>query len=95
MVLLKIVLSLHGNQNKKIMGIKVKWVAFENKKYISKSSKYKCVYISEVNGERVYQAALTKYRWSKYCETEREAALAVDLKRIENGEEPINILKRA
>jgi len=33
-------------------------------------------------------------RWSKICDTEREAAIAVDLFNISNGKQPKNILKR-
>lgn len=32
--------------------------------------------------------------WSKRCATEREAAIAYDLNRIDLGKEPKNILKR-
>ncbi|KKK97776.1 hypothetical protein LCGC14_2649370 [marine sediment metagenome] len=33
------------------------------------------------------------HKWIKVCKTEREAAIAVDLKLIESGMEPKNILK--
>jgi allantoicase len=36
----------------------------------------------------------TKGRWMKSCETEREAAKAYDIRLIELGLEPVNILKR-
>ena len=32
--------------------------------------------------------------WSKWCDTEREAAIAYDIKMIELGRPPVNILKR-
>ncbi len=33
------------------------------------------------------------HKWIKHCKTEREAAIAVDLKLIESGMKPKNILK--
>ena len=33
-------------------------------------------------------------KWCKTCKTEHKAALSVDLKLIELGREPVNVLKR-
>ena len=69
--------------------------AFSNvrKKRINTQSNYKYVYTYEIEkGNFVYQSYIPKYKWSKYHKTEKEAAKAVDLKLIENGESPINIL---
>jgi hypothetical protein len=53
-------------------------------------SKYKYVSIYE----NCFQAYIPKFKWTKYFHDEREAAKGVDLKFIENGKEPVNILKR-
>jgi len=36
--------------------------------------------------------ALNNKKWRKYCQTEREAAIAYDTRLIELGLEPVNIL---
>ena len=36
----------------------------------------------------------TKGRWKKFCVTERDAAIAYDVRMIELGLEPVNILKQ-
>jgi len=41
-----------------------------------------------------YRAYLKKFKWTKYFDNEREAAIAVDKKLLEKGKEPVNILKR-
>ncbi len=66
-------------------------------KRIRSSEKYKYV--------ALYMTAAGKERWkanfergagrtSKVYDTEREAAMAIDMRLIEDGMEPINILKR-
>jgi hypothetical protein len=41
-----------------------------------------------------YRASIRRFNWAKYFDIEREAAIAVDKKLIEKGEEPVNILKK-
>ena len=60
-------------------------------------SKYKGV--SKVLNSGKYVKWMTQYytgtsRWMKFCDTEREAAIAYDMKMIEKGKEPVNILVR-
>ena len=61
-------------------------------------SKYKGVVFSNTNrsytNKWVAQYFAGEYRWAKCCMTEREAALAYDIKMIELGKEPVNILKQ-
>ena len=73
-----------------------------NHKRIGKS-KYKYVNIQRITGQKtcknrptqiVYTARISKWNWTCTFDDEREAAKAVDLKFIEMGEEPRNILKR-
>lgn len=65
---------------------------------MGKYSKYKHVTFLIVNGKHKYwqgELGLDNGRyWKKYCKTEKEAARAVDIKLIELGREPVNILKR-
>ena len=64
------------------------------KKYVGKSD-YKYVNKWIVGGVLKYRANINKFDgWVKLCDTEKEAAKAVDLKLIEKGEEPVNILVR-
>ena len=75
-----------------------------HKKSPNKTSKYK--HVSACNPSDSNFCSITKGRkwvgqilwgmgiWVAYFETEREAAIAVDKKLIEIGEEPVNILKR-
>tara|TARA_Y100000389_G_C17315642_1_gene440298 strand:- start:378 stop:578 length:201 start_codon:yes stop_codon:yes gene_type:complete len=62
-------------------------------KYKGKS-KYKYVSQQELNGELVWRGVFFKNGSGngKTFKTEREAALYVDKKLIENGKEPVNIL---
>mgnify|MGYP003660147441 CR=1 FL=1 len=57
--------------------------------------KYKNVYSYKMpDGSIKYQSYISKYRWSKYHETERQAAISVDKYLILKGKEPVNILFR-
>jgi len=58
----------------------------------SKLYKYVKLYLSE-GKEMVYCAEIPKYGWFKKCSSEREAAIAVDVKFIEKARNPVNILK--
>jgi len=69
------------------------------KKWAGKSNNYKGVYIRKCNKtqELVYEAHIYIKGKSFYkygLNSEREAAIKVDLFLIENGLEPVNILKR-
>lgn len=72
------------------------------KKSENTSSKYKFVHLrtkvhlnfGRWKGKWVASLEHDHGKWRAYFETEREAALAVDKKLIELGEEPVNILKR-
>ena len=61
-------------------------------------SKYKGVHLNKKYSgfKRLWAARYNggEYRWTKCCMTEREAALAYDIKMIELGKEPVNILKQ-
>ena len=61
-----------------------------------KSKNFKYVYWVEFSGIDMWRAELHKYKWQKVFafDKERDAAKEVDLKLIENGESPINILVR-
>ena len=57
------------------------------------SSKYKNVHkIIQKDGSIRWSAKLS--RTEKYFDTEREAAICIDMSRINKGKEPYNILKR-
>lgn len=46
--------------------------------------------------EKTWQAQLrlkNRRKWQNYYKSEREAAIAVDIKLIEQGKPPVNILK--
>ena len=62
-------------------------------KYLGKSDKYKGVYRVELSNIPYWYASQGKYKKTGF-ETEREAGLWVDMRLIEEGEEPVNILKR-
>jgi len=64
----------------------------KRKKCIGQSN-YKHVAIFELLGVTYYKAQLNKYKWYKFFDNEKDAAKAVDLKLIEKGLKPINILK--
>ena len=63
-----------------------------------KSDLYKYVYRVEYCNQGRYtekwRAELSKYKWQKVFDSEKEAGKAVDLKLIEMNENPINVLKR-
>ena len=65
----------------------------KDKKYIRKSDEYAHVSLFEYKKELYYKAQMSKYNWSVFFLTEKEAAKAVDIKLIEKGQEPVNILK--
>lgn len=64
----------------------------KDKKYIRKSE-YAHVSLFDYNGETYYKAQMSKYNWAVFFLTEKEAAKAVDMKLIEKGLAPVNILK--
>ena len=63
-------------------------------RYIGKTQ-YKGVCIETVDGKIIYRARKTYkgVRWQKNCDTERAAAIAYDVRLIELGLPPVNILK--
>lgn len=65
----------------------------KRKKCIGKSNLYAHVSVFELLGEIYYKAQLNKFKWFKFFDNEKEAAKAVDLKLIEKGLKPKNILK--
>lgn len=65
----------------------------KEKKYIRKSE-YAHVSLFDYNGEVYYKAQMSKYNWAVFFLTEKEAAKAVDMKLIEKGLDPVNILKK-
>ena len=64
----------------------------KEKRYIRKSE-YAHVSLFDYKGEVYYKAQMSKYRWAVFFLTEKEAAKAVDIKLIEKGLDPVNILK--
>ena len=57
--------------------------------------KYKNVYSYKMpDGSVKHQSYISKYRWYKYHETERQAAIAVDKYLLSKVKEPVNILVR-
>ena len=68
----------------------VKW----KKKVLIGRTEYKYVRKFLYDGEPMFCANIPKLRWTKVCKNIRDAAKAVDLKMIEQGKEPINILVR-
>lgn len=69
--------------------------AVKTKKYTQESSNFKYVSKYIINGTReVYQANIGKFKWCKWYESERTAAIGVDVKFLEKGQKPVNILKR-
>ena len=63
---------------------KYKYVSFHRSTITHNTYEYWQTQLSLPNGKK----------WNKKCKTEKEAALAVDLKLIELGREPVNTLKR-
>jgi hypothetical protein len=74
-----------------------KGITYEGLKWLGKT-KYKYVYrfLHNKKGEVFCGYINSKlYTWrSKYYDTEREVAVLVDLKLIEENKDPVNILKR-
>jgi hypothetical protein len=68
-------------------------MAFDTK-YIGKSKLYKNVTMYRLGGKQIYyRGAVCKYS-KRGFETEREAAIWVDMRLIEAGKDPVNVLKR-
>jgi hypothetical protein len=68
-------------------------MAFDTK-YIGKSKIYKNVTMYRFRGKEIqYTGTFSKYSKGGF-ETEKEAAIWVDMRLIEAGKEPVNILKR-
>jgi hypothetical protein len=68
-------------------------MAFDTK-YIGKSKLYKNVTLYRIGGKQIYyRGAVLKYS-KRGFETEKEAAIWVDMRLIEAGKEPVNVLKR-
>lgn len=67
----------------------------DNRRYIGKSEKYKGVSRVYFNNQYLWKArSHANYNyWEKFCDTEREAALAYDMYMIKIGKQPVNILK--
>ena len=54
---------------------------------------YKHVSMFEYEKIIYYKAQIAKFKWHKFFTTEKQAAKAVDIKLIEKGFSPLNILK--
>lgn len=54
---------------------------------------YKHVSIFEYNNNIYYKAQIAKFKWHKFFIDEKQAARAVDIKLIEKGLSPLNILR--
>ena len=69
-------------------------MAIKTLKYIGKS-KYEGVSWQTRNDEIIFIARKTYkgINWRKFCQTEKEAAKAYDIRLIELGLPPVNILK--
>jgi len=66
---------------------------FSEKKTIPNGSKYKNVTALLIKGKLYFRASIRKYNnWEAYFEEERDAAKAVDIKRLEKGDKAVNIL---
>ena len=55
-------------------------------------TEFKYVSVVSYDGVPTFKAELCKYKWMKCFASCREAALAVDKKLIEKGQQPVNIL---
>jgi hypothetical protein len=64
---------------------------YGNMKRICKTE-YKYVSVVTYDGRPTFRAEIRKYKWMKCFASCREAALAVDKKMIEKGNQPVNIL---
>ena len=69
-------------------------VKFKKKKIRVGKTQYK--YVSEYlyDDETMYLSSIPSVRWLKVCKDISDAAKCVDLKLIEIGRQPVNILKR-
>lgn len=69
---------------------------FSSLKHIGISEKYKYVYKYKRLAERdiIFKTRIGRCNWQNYYLTEREAGIAVDVKLIENGLDPVNVLKK-
>jgi hypothetical protein len=65
-----------------------------NKKYLKGATLFKNIAVLEYKGKLYFEAHIQRYRYYEYFENERQAAIAVDKKLLEMGEEPVNILVR-
>ena len=63
-------------------------------KHIKKSEKYKGVSYNYVGSKYmwIYQLTINNLKYYGTYETEKEAAIAYDMKLIENGKRPVNVL---
>ena len=73
--------------------------SFNNLRYVGSSELYKCVriYKNKKDQSIVYKGELNKRNGAKVSKTskiELEAAKWVDIEKIKDGQEPVNILKR-
>jgi len=60
-----------------------------------KKSKYKYVNLVAMGkGVEKWEAQIPYLCWTKFCDTEKDAGLAVDKKLIEIKKEPVNVLVR-
>lgn len=71
----------------------VKKVIMSKMKRICKTE-YKYVSVVTYDNVLTYRAAIPKYKWMKCFAKAKDAALAVDLKLIEKGKSPVNVLKK-
>jgi len=55
-------------------------------------TEFKYVSVVSYDGVTTFRAEICKYKWMKCFANCREAALAVDKKLIEKGQQPVNIL---
>ena len=73
--------------------MKLSAAAFDRLKKKLPKGKYKYVYSYILSdGTIVYKAYISKYRWSKYFKSERQAAIQVDKYLLNKGRKPVNIL---
>lgn len=74
-----------------VLGPVPKHGSFAQTKRICKTE-YKCVSLEIRNGVLTFVDRIKQYKWTKYFSSCRKAALAVDMKFIEKGKSPRNIL---
>jgi hypothetical protein len=65
-------------------------------KWLRKSEKYKGVALYYASTKEMwrYQLKINNTRFTGLYETEKEAAIAYDMKLIDNGKQPVNVLKK-